>query len=80
MNIKIVEVCERDASFLCGLMNDGKILDALNEVPTQVSDWTEAISAWSCDNDEEDYIIFDETTPIGWVGVNGLLSKEKKLT
>ena len=42
MNIKIVEVCENDASFLCGLMNDEKILDTLNEVPTQISDWIDA--------------------------------------
>lgn len=30
-----------------------------------------------CENDEEDYIIFDVITPIGWLGINGLLSKEK---
>lgn len=78
-DVKILEVCENDASFLCRLMNDKKILDALNEVPTQVSDWIDAISAWNCDNDEEDYIIFDEKTPIGWLGINGLLSEDRKV-
>lgn len=78
MNVKVFEVAENDAPFLCKLMNDKNILDALNEVPTQLSDWIDAISAWNCDNDEEDYIIFDEETPIGWLGVNGLSSEDKK--
>ena len=78
MNVKIFEVSENDALLLCKLMNDKNILDSLNEVPTQLSDWIDAISAWNCDDDEEDYIIFDEETPIGWLGVNGLSSENKK--
>ena len=78
MNVKIFEVSENDALFLCKLMNDKNILDSLNEVPTQLSDWIDAISAWNCDDDDEDYIIFDEETPIGWLGVNGLSSENKK--
>ena len=78
MNVKIFEVSENDALFLCKLMNDKNILDSLNEVPTQLSDWIDAISAWNCDDDEEGYIIFDEETPIGWLGVNGLSSENKK--
>ena len=77
MNIRVLEVCDSDAQFLCRLMNDKNILDALNEVPTQFSDWTDAISAWNDDPDEEDYIIFDEKTPVGWLGINGLLSEDK---
>lgn len=77
MNIRILNVCEDDATFLHRIMNDRNILDALDEVPTQLSDWIDAISAWNCDSDEEDYIIFDEETPIGWLGINGLLSKDK---
>ena len=48
-----------------------------DEIPTQLSDWIDAISAWNCDSDEEDYIIFDGETPIGWLGINGLLSEDK---
>lgn len=79
MNIRILKVCEDDAEFLHRLMNEKNILDALDEIPTQLSDWIDAISAWNCDPDEEDYIIFDidEKTPIGWLGINGLLSEDK---
>ncbi len=77
MNIRILNVCEDDAAFLHRIMNDRNILDALDEVPTQLSDWIDAISAWNCDFDEEDYIIFDDETPIGWLGINGLLSEDK---
>ncbi len=77
MNIRTLNVCEDDAEFLHRIMNDKNILDALDEVPTQLNDWMDAISAWNCDPDEEDYIIFDEKTPIGWLGINGLLSENK---
>ena len=53
------------------------MLDALDEIPTQLNDWIDAISAWNCDPDEEDYIIFYGETPIGWLGINGLLSEDK---
>ena len=71
------KVREDDAEFLYRLMNDKTILDALDEIPTQFNDWVDAISAWNCDPDEENYIIFDESTPIGWLGINGLLSEDK---
>ncbi len=77
MNIGISKVREDDAKFLHRIMNDKNILDALDEIPTRLDDWIDAISAWSCDPDEEDYIIFDEKAPIGWVGINGLLSEDK---
>lgn len=77
MNIRILNVCEDDAVFLHRIMNDKNILNALDEIPTQLSDWIDAISAWNCDSDEEDYIIFDGETPIGWLGINGLLSEDK---
>ena len=77
MNIRMQNVREDDAEFLYRIMTDKKILDALDEIPTQFNDWVDAISAWNCDPDEEDYIIFDENTPIGWLGINGLLSEDK---
>ncbi len=71
------KVREDDAEFLYKLMNDKNILDALDEMPTQFNDWIDTISAWNCDPDEENYIIFDENTPVGWLGINGLLSEDK---
>ena len=55
MNIRMQNVREDDAEFLYRIMNDKKILDALDEIPTQFNDWVDAISAWNCDPDEEDY-------------------------
>lgn len=48
---------------------------ALNEQPTALNDWVAAIPIWNGDPDEEDYIIFEGETPVGWIGVNGLLEK-----
>ena len=59
-------------------MNDESVLKALNEVPTQVEDWTDAIAAWNRDPDEENYIIFEGETPVGWLGINGLLSEDRR--
>ena len=38
MNIRMQNVREDDAEFLYRIMNDKKILDALDEIPTQFSD------------------------------------------
>ncbi len=77
VNIRTFKVKEDDAQFLYVLMNEPGILDALNEPSTQLCDWTGAISEWNGDPDEADYIIFDDKTPIGWLGINGLLSDDK---
>ena len=70
-------VCKDDAKFLHLLMNTPSVLERLNEVPTEQQDWIDAINEWSRDDDEEDYIIFAGNTPIGWLGVNGLLGKDR---
>lgn len=75
--IRIRPVCTGDAEFLCGIMNCPSVLQALNEVPTGLQDWTDAIREWSRDDDEEDYIILENETPIGWLGVNGLLNGDQ---
>lgn len=77
-NIKIIEVNESDAQFLQELMNNESVMTVLNEVPTTVDAWADAIIEWKHDADEEDYIIFDEATPIGWLGINGLSTEDKK--
>ena len=77
-NARIKLVCKNDAEFLNELMNCTTVLQILNEVPTKLQDWIDAINEWSHDDDEEDYIVFDENTPIGWLGVNGLLDENKR--
>ncbi len=73
--VHIRPVSEEDAGFLNALMNYPSVLQALNEVPTELRDWTCAIGEWIRDDDEEDYIILDGNMPIGWLGVNGLLNE-----
>lgn len=75
--IKLRTVSNADAQFLAFIMNTDIVLDALNELPTQLEDWVDAIKEWSKDNDEEDYMICDGETPIGWLGINNLESVEK---
>ena len=70
--IRLKPVKDRDAGFLNALMNHPSVLDALNELPTRIQDWEDAIRTWSRDGDEEDFIVTDGTAPIGWLGVNGL--------
>ena len=76
-NIQIRAVNENDANFLNFLMNCPSVLQALNEIPTEIHDWADAIKAWFCDNDEEDFIIMNGDTPIGWLGINGLLNEDR---
>ena len=76
-NINLRTVTDADAQFLFSIMNIDTILTMLNEVPTELRDWMDAIKEWSKDDDEEDYIISDGETPIGWLGINGLSSADK---
>jgi len=76
-NIKLRAVSDADAQFLTFIMNTDCVLNALNELPTRLEDWTAAIWEWSKDSDEEDYIILDGEIPIGWLGINCLDSVDK---
>lgn len=76
-NIKLRTVSDTDAQFLFCIMNHETILNALNELPTHLKDWADAIHEWSRDADEEDYILCDGNTPIGWLGINNLSSSDK---
>ena len=76
-NIKLRAVSDGDAQFLTFVMNTDSVLDALNELPTLLNDWVDAIKEWSKDNDEEDYIITYGEIPIGWLGINSLESADK---
>lgn len=76
-NIKLRIEEDKDAGFLFSIINMEPILDALNEVPTKISDWADAIKMWNEDDDEEDYIVTDGDVPIGWFGINGIASDNK---
>lgn len=43
-NIKVIKVNEGDARFLQELMNNESVLTSLNEVPTTIEVWADAIS------------------------------------
>ena len=75
--IRIAEVESKDAEFLYELMNNEAVMAVLNEVPTTVDVWKEAVAEWKQDDDEKDYIIFEDASPIGWLGINGLAAKDK---
>ncbi|MBI2849491.1 MAG: GNAT family N-acetyltransferase [Chloroflexi bacterium] len=77
-NISIREVEAKDAEFLFNLMNDESILKLLNEVATSLESWGRSITEWSNDADEEEYIILDNNIPVGWLGVNGLISQNRQ--
>ena len=77
-NISIRQVEAKDAEFLFTLNNDESILESLNEVTTSLDTWESAITEWNNDADEEEYIIFDNNIPVGWLGVNGLTSQDKQ--
>lgn len=76
-DIKVLKAHKGNAQFLYELMNDKSVLTALNEIPTTLEIWADAITEWVQDADEEDYIICDEHIPIGWLGINGLSGTEK---
>ena len=70
--IEMREAAAGDAAFLFRLMNDSAVMSALNETPTEESDWEEAVEAWSGDPDERGYIVSVDGVPAGWFAVNGL--------
>ncbi len=75
--IKLVMANNDHVEFLTALMNAPGILKSLREVPTTAQDWEEAIPLWTEDPDEEDYIICSNGQPVGWLGVNELISESK---
>lgn len=72
--IKFIKVQKSDAEFICTLMNDESLLHALNERHTPLGVWIYSVNNWLKDADDEDYIIYFNGKPVGWLGINGLLS------
>lgn len=72
--ITIKPVTEQDAAFIYTLLNDPELLIRLQMLPTQLSDWEEAVRFWGDDPDEEDFIVFEDGAPAGLLGINGLES------
>ena len=77
-SITIRKVEKTDSAFLCELMNHPALMHRLHQTATTCEDWAEAIRLWAQDKDEQGFILCDSNLPIGWFGVNGLQSTEKK--
>jgi ribosomal protein S18 acetylase RimI-like enzyme len=77
-DIIIIKVTRKDALFINRLMNDKSIMERLNEVETSINIWETAIREWDKDPDEVNYIIYQDTISIGWLGINNLLSPNKQ--
>ena len=75
-NIEIKNVTINDADFLFYLMNNTAIKHSLNEPSTSKQNWIEAIHAWTDDDDENDYIVWEGDKQIGWFAFNGLQSTD----
>ena len=75
--VEIKNVEYSDIDFLCQLMNDTKIMRTLNEPPTSKEDWIEAVNCWKNDDDELDFIIWNDGKQIGWFALNGVQSPDK---
>ncbi len=75
-DIDIRPVTAEDAEFLYTLMNEPKILCALNEVLTSRENWVDAVRVWDEDGDEVDYIIWKKNVRAGWFAFNGLESDD----
>lgn len=77
-SITIRKVEKTDSAFLCELMNHPALMHRLHQTATTCQDWAEAIRLWAQDKDEQGFILCDSNLPIGWFGVNGLQSTDKK--
>ncbi len=75
--IEIKNVEHSDIVFLFQIMNDPQIMKALNELPTSQEDWVEAVNCWKNDDDELDFIIWNDGKQIGWFAFNGVQSPNK---
>jgi ribosomal protein S18 acetylase RimI-like enzyme len=71
-NFNLVSMQEKHIPFLTELLNIQGIADALQMPHTSLATWQKAFSAWQGDSDEENFIIQDSDTPIGWLSLNGL--------
>lgn len=76
-NIEIKKVKPTDAEFIHQLMNDDLILKCFNEIETKIELWEDAIKNWETDVDEENYLIYQNSKAVGWIGINGLVSEAK---
>lgn len=77
-HLEIKKITKNDYEFLYVLMNNSSIMKALNEVSTSIEDWKNAMMHWENDEDEENYIIYSNDTPIGWISINNLISSDQE--
>ena len=72
MDLKIVEITITDILFLTQLMNYKQIQDIIHIDDTDENYWDSAFNGWTTDSDEENYILWQDDTPVGWLKINGL--------
>lgn len=77
-DIYLKKVEGKDVNFLYQLMNNTQIRLKLHECETTPKLWEDALLVWNDDTDEENYIICLDGNSIGWIGINGLDSINKK--
>ena len=79
-NVILVDVNIDDKKFLYQLMNNEILMEILAEKSTNEKHWEKAIEVWKTDKDEGNFIIYNlYNLPIGWIGINGLLSQNKTI-
>lgn len=76
--VLIIPVKEEHAEFINIIANNQELMNIFNDKSTQLRDWQLAIEEWLQDEDEKDFIIIrkEDKLPIGWIGINGLQSKD----
>lgn len=78
-NVLIAPVKEADEEFICSIANNENLMSIFHDNPSKLQDWQYAIKEWLQDEDVKDYIIIrkEDKLPVGWVGINGLKSKDR---
>lgn len=76
--INIEKVGEQHSRFIYSLMNNSILMEIFHDKQTSIEEWENAIEIWDNDEDENDYVIISrhDGKMIGWIGINGLISKE----
>ena len=67
----ILPVTISDIPFLTHLMSYKQIQAAIHIGDTDIAYWQKAFNVWAADNDEENYIIWQDDKPAGWLKLNG---------
>ena len=65
---------KQDIKFIFGLMSELSNISALHTDIIPLQEWQRVFSKF--DNDEENFIVYSNDTPCGWLKINGLQNKD----